>query len=73
MLHGMVSSKVHVGSSLDGQKVVPEDIQHEIQEKWETVVTGCATYQEVHAQSIEGGKEQAKMTWSLPNESITLC
>ena len=30
--------------------MLPEDIQHEIQEKWETVVapvTGCATYQEL--------------------------
>ena len=48
---GMASSKVRVGSSAEGRKVLPKDIQREIQEKWETVVapvTGCATYQELH-------------------------
>ena len=47
---GMASSKVRVGSSSEGQKMLPEDIQREIQKKWETVVapvTGCATYQEL--------------------------
>ena len=47
---GMSSSKVREGSSSEGQKALPEDIQREIQEKWETVVapaTGCGTYQEL--------------------------
>ena len=47
---GMASSIVHVGSSTQGQKVLPEDIQHEIQQRWQTVVapvTGCANYQEL--------------------------
>ena len=47
---GMSSSKVRAGSSSEGQKALSEDIQREIQEKWETVVapvTGCGTYQEL--------------------------
>ena len=47
---GMSFSIIHVGSSSEGQKALPEDIQREIQEKWETVVapvTGCGTYQEL--------------------------
>ena len=48
---GKSSSKVFVGSSSEGRKMVPEVIQREIQKTWETVVapvTGCATYQELH-------------------------
>ena len=47
---GVSSSKVRAGSSSEGQKALSEDIQREIQEKWETVVapvTGCGTYQEL--------------------------
>ena len=48
---GKLSSKVYVGSSSEGRKMVPEVIQREIQETWETVVapvTGCVSYQELH-------------------------
>ena len=48
---GITCSKIRVGSSSEGQNILPEDIKREIQEKWETVVapvTGCATYRELH-------------------------
>ena len=47
---GLPTSQVRAGSSSEGQKALSEDIQREIQEKWETVVapvTGCGTYQEL--------------------------
>ena len=47
---GKASSKVRKGSSSEGRTVLPEDIQHEIQEKWAAVVTpvtGSANYQEL--------------------------
>ena len=51
---------VRVGSVSEGQKMLPEDIHHEIQEKWETVVvpvTGCATYQELRREwTVEKSK-----------------